>query len=506
MQTENLNIRAVFSFFATSLRAIASVALISLIAKHLGPHEYGRLMFLVATLVATKTLLDAGSSSAFFTFISSRKQTFTFFVLYSGWLLFQLLTPIALIWVFLPDLVIAKIFSGEQRYIIILAYVAVFFQYGVWQTVAQIGDSSRHTYSVQTVNLLIPISQLAILIFLIKFTETNIVSVLVVMIAAHLLGSIVITAMIGKFWRHEATKSQNKHMVEMKKHSFEFIKFCAPLVFVQIVSFFSVFLDRWMLQYFGGAEEQAYFSIGNQFSAVALLATSASLRILWKEFAEAYEFKNLEKSRLIFSNAAFILYLFALTMVAFAVTWAEEIIVLFLGKAYMDGLIIFKLMLFYPLHQVLGQLLSAAMYAVREEKILSIYNTASLCFGILLSVFLLSDQSVLGFGLALGATGLAIKMLVIQFINVNLLLRVVSKKYGFQFSIFLQITLIICALLIAVVSKIITGYLPVGKNVFLTLACGVILQVVISGICLLFLKDVRVFASQFIEKLSKLSD
>ena len=82
MQTENLNIRP-FSPFATTCGQIVSVALISLIAKHLGPHEYGLFMFLVATLVATKTLLDAGSSSAFFTFISSRKQTFTFFVLYS---------------------------------------------------------------------------------------------------------------------------------------------------------------------------------------------------------------------------------------------------------------------------------------------------------------------------------------------------------------------------------------------------------------------------------------
>ena len=56
---------------------------------------------------------------------------------------------------FLPDLVIGT-FSGEQRYIIILAYVAVFFQYGVWQTVAQIGDSAvihiqfkQLTYSYQ---------------------------------------------------------------------------------------------------------------------------------------------------------------------------------------------------------------------------------------------------------------------------------------------------------------------------------------------------------------------
>ena len=112
-------------------------------------------------------------------------------------------------------------------------------------------------------------------------------------------------------------------------------------------------------------------------------------------------------------------------------------------------------MLFYPLHQVLGIPVTFRSDAgvVREEKNpLNLQHRFSLFWYFIVGL-LLSDQSVLGFGLALGATGLAIKMLVIQFINVNLLLRVVSKKYGFQFSIFLQITLIICALLIAVVSK-----------------------------------------------------
>jgi O-antigen/teichoic acid export membrane protein len=66
------------------------------------------------------------------------------------------------------------------------------------------------------------------------------------------------------------------------------------------LSFAYIFLDRWLLQDFGGNLEQAFYGVGAQFSAVSLIATSAMLRVFWKEMAESHESGDTEGSRILY--------------------------------------------------------------------------------------------------------------------------------------------------------------------------------------------------------------
>lgn len=70
------------------------------------------------------------------------------------------------------------------------------------------------------------------------------------------------------------------------------------------LGFLLEFADRWMLQSWGGANEQAYFSISQQFSAIALLATASVMNILWKEVAEAHHQQDANRVKMLYQRAS----------------------------------------------------------------------------------------------------------------------------------------------------------------------------------------------------------
>ena len=59
-----------------------------------------------------------------------------------------------------------KIWLGEERFIVLIAFIAVFLQSQVWQTVTQIGESQRYTIRVQILNVIIYSSHLILVLIL----------------------------------------------------------------------------------------------------------------------------------------------------------------------------------------------------------------------------------------------------------------------------------------------------------------------------------------------------
>jgi len=68
-----------------------------LIARALNPAGYGDLMFLLGSFVAIRSLLDMGSSSAFYTFLSQRARGRRFYLVYFAWLALQFVATLALL-------------------------------------------------------------------------------------------------------------------------------------------------------------------------------------------------------------------------------------------------------------------------------------------------------------------------------------------------------------------------------------------------------------------------
>ena len=64
--------RTNFTFVMTALRSLMLVAAGIYLARAMGPNTFGELSFLLASFIGLKALLDLGTSSAFYTFVSGK--------------------------------------------------------------------------------------------------------------------------------------------------------------------------------------------------------------------------------------------------------------------------------------------------------------------------------------------------------------------------------------------------------------------------------------------------
>ena len=110
-------IRFFFSASTNLIRGALNFVTGLLIARWLGPSEFGVLAFLLATFLALRQLVDPGVSSAFFTMLSERQKPILFVLYFFGWLGFQLIMATIILLFVLPDTFIAKVWPGEDRWL-----------------------------------------------------------------------------------------------------------------------------------------------------------------------------------------------------------------------------------------------------------------------------------------------------------------------------------------------------------------------------------------------------
>ena len=88
----------------------------------------------------------------------------------------------------------------------------------------------------------------------------------------------------------------------------------------------------------------------------------------------------------------------------------------------------------YPIHQTYGQLSSSLYYSSERTNLYKNIGGSILIFGLPCSFFLISSGN---YGLNLGSTGLALKMIIIQLVQVNILLyynmKFINGKFSFYF-------------------------------------------------------------------------
>ena len=120
-----------------------------IVARSLGPKLYGDFFFLLGSFLAVMQLIELGTSSAFYTFLSNRSQGLRFLVSYILWQLFQFLFSLLLIGFLIPQEVLDQIWLGNEKRVILLSFMAVFMKVQAWKTIVQLGESNRLTLRVQ---------------------------------------------------------------------------------------------------------------------------------------------------------------------------------------------------------------------------------------------------------------------------------------------------------------------------------------------------------------------
>lgn len=385
------------------LRAVINLSAGLLVARGLGPEDYGRFSFLIGAFLAIRHLLDLGSSNAFFTFISQRPRHRRFYMYYFGWLGVQSLGPLLVVGLIFPMQWVALIWEGEGRGLLLLAFAATFLQNRAWQTAVQIAESQRLTHRIQTLNLVVAAFHL-VTVALLWTTGALTVSRLFLLIFVEYAFALLVSAKVLNV--SIASVDPDRLPSTFK----EFGNYCGPLVPLAGVAFVYEFADRWLLQHYGGAVEQAYYAVGAQFAAVSLIATTSVLKIFWKEIAEAHERGDKERTANLYRRVHRVFYMVTASIAGFLIPWAEDVVRVILGPAFVAGAMTLAIMFLYPVLQTVGQINGTMLYATAQSRAQAIIGVAFMLCSIVVAYFVLAPPTALVPGMGLGATGLAIKM------------------------------------------------------------------------------------------------
>ena len=333
----------------------------------------------------------------------------------------------------LPDPIKNKIWLGHSNKLIYLALFTSFSMKKIWEFISQIGESMRDTMGIQVRNLVLAVSYLIIVLFMGIYNVIVIERLFVLNAIIYVLFSTLYVIRI-----YQSGLFSVKIKGEFKQGLQNFKDFCYPLVPYTIFGFVYTFIDYWMLQRFGGSVQQGFYAIAFKFSTIVLIGTASILQVFWKEISDSYSKNDMIRVRLLYESISKSFFFVGIVISSFLVPYSREIIDLVLGPSFKEAWLPFSLMLFYPVHQSLGQITGTMLYAMEKTKAQSYIGIFFMSISIITTYVLLSPKTAVMPGFELGATGLALKMVVCQIIGVNISAFYVAKYISIPFDWFHQ--------------------------------------------------------------------
>lgn len=429
--------RLLFSVGANMARAAISLIAGLLVARGLGPSDYGNLAYLLGSFWAIRALLDMGSGSAFYTFIAQRHRGRLYYLVYFGWLGFQFVFSTALVIQLLPQSLVDRFWLGQSRDLVVLALLATFLQNQVWQTVVQIHEAARMTVRIQVSGLLIISTHVILVSAMLLGDWLSVRSVLSAIIVEYLVAAAWLSGALRKGVVRNADDGGAASLGGVVS---EYLAYCRPMMIIAVFTFCYEITDRWLLQRFGGSSQQGFYQVAAQLSTISLLATSSVLNILWKEVAEACARGDNSRVIVLHQKATRFLMLLASGVSCFLAPWAENLVVALLGEAYHAGWPVLFLMLFYPVHQTMGQINGTLFMATGRTHSYMKVTVSGLVVSVPVSYLLIGPtDGVLVSGMGLGALGLAIKMVCLNILFVNIQSWMICRQYLAAFRWYYQL-------------------------------------------------------------------
>lgn len=250
---------------------------------------------------------------------------------------------------------------------------------------------------------------------------------------------------------------------EAEKFRRHAISFSRPLMVSMLVGFAVMYFDRWFLQMIGGAAQQGYFSLSDRMGILAILFTSAMTPLLSREFAHAHEQGNHERLITLFEHIKKFFFI-AAAIGCFMSVQSDRIVDIVGGTVFSGAVLPLAIMALAPIHQTLGQLSGALLIATHQTRLYAKISIASMMISPLVAYLLLAPANWEVPGWELGATGLAIKTLLLYLVGTNVQLYFNTKFLGVPYRRWMlyQIEIIGLVYLVALLSWHIAALIPIG--------------------------------------------
>ncbi|QXE90600.1 oligosaccharide flippase family protein [Geomonas subterranea] len=260
-------------------------------------------------------------------------------------------------------------------------------------------------------------------------------------------------------WRLAAIRPWRFPKEEIQSYGAFVWDYARPLTLLMLGGFLFLYFDRWFLQLIGGSMQQGFFGLSDRLGQIAFLFTSAMTPLLTREFALAHEEKDHARLLILFERIK--LFLFIATVAScFLSVQSGNIVALIGGEKYKGAIIPIALMALYPIHQTFGQLSGALMVATGQTALYARLGIIMMVVSLPITYFCIAPVSFAVPGLALGATGLALKMLTWQFVGTNVQLFCNTRYLRTPFAKWLGLQVMMVAVIygIAYTSHLVSGY------------------------------------------------
>ena len=399
----------------------------AILPRALGPQTYGNYNFATSVFTQFTAFLDMGTSTCFYNALSRRQHEGPLVAYYARVTLLvcvvTLLAGCLLAIPFLGDLLLPDVplWYGP---------LAALFGFLMWATrvTRSMNDALGLTVPGEILRSLMNLGGAALLLVLFWYnwlTAPTLFALQYLMMGGIVIGGLTIMRRSWQGLDFQLTREASR------AYTREFADYSTPLFVQALLSALALWAERWVLQWFDGSVEQGYFALSQRVSMACFLFVSAMTPLIMRELAIAWGNDDREHMGRLLTRFAPLLFAVAAWFSCFTVVEAPALVRLFGGAEFAAALVPVQIMALYPAHQAYGQLASSVFHATSKTRTLRNVSFLEHGGGFVLVWFLLAPAD-LG-GLSLGATGLAIKTVVTQFVTVNLLLWLASRLIPLNF-------------------------------------------------------------------------
>jgi O-antigen/teichoic acid export membrane protein len=469
----SLKKRYAFKLATNFVGMIASLVIQAIIPRGLGPKAYGDFNYLTSFFTQVTGFLDMGTSLGFYTKLSQRQEEKPLVTFYFLFILLVFLLCILLVTMGVQTSYYQEIWPGQS---IIFIYLAAIWGLLTWllQIFQKMADAYGLTVYTELVNIIQKSVGILLILFLFIISWINLATLFIYYYLV--IGLIIITYI---FIMRRGGYLTNLWKIldagRIKSYIKEFYDFSHPLFILSFVSLICGIFDRWTLQKFAGSVQQGFYGLSYQIGAGCFIFTSAMTPLLIREFSIAFAKNDLKHMAYLFRRYIPILYSIAAYFAVFIAIQADKVIYIMGGKHFSKALVAVTIMAFYPIFQSYGQLSGAVFYASGQTPLYRNIGMVFLLGGLPLTYFLIAPGDKLG--LNAGATGLALKMVVIQVAAINVQLYFNAKFLGLRFWRYVghQFVSVGCLLVLALAARLLVERMGLFQG-------GLIMSFLLSGV------------------------
>jgi O-antigen/teichoic acid export membrane protein len=478
------------------VNSIFNFIVIAIVPKELGPVGYGQFVYLQQVFNQFTSLLDSGTSTAFFTKLSAnqnRKELISFYFLYSMILLFILYMFVIMISfthtsnLFFPEIDMVYIYTG------------CFYGFMLWFIVffTNISDAYALTMQSEFIKITHKIISVFILFLLISYYDLSTYAYLIYNNISLIVFTLLITLVLYRKDIFIGTLLKLK--MNLKSLIIEFFTYSSPLLLFNIFSIIFSLFDIWLLQAVSGSKETGFYGIAYSIAAMCFIFTSSMTPVLTREFSKLYAEKNFKEIKRMFEKYIPMMYSIAAYFSVFVAFNSENLLSIFTNDNFKDAFLVVCCMAFYPIHQTYGQLSGSVFYVSGQTKLVKNIGITSIIIGFILSIVLIYFMN-------LGAFGLALKMVIAQIIAVNIQLYFNSRFLKLDFMYFI-INQIVIVFILMIIMQLVNFIVPdLSNNLFDFLLKGFLYTIIVTIFFLKFSHIIGLTKSEIMLGLNSLKN